>query len=115
MRPEDLHFHVLRHLERKPDMTQRELAAALAISVGRVNYCMNALIEKGLIKAANFRNSRNKRAYLYKLTPKGLSEKATLAIRFLQRKEQERRELLDEIESLREELVSAPTTAGEDG
>ncbi|MCO6439693.1 MAG: MarR family EPS-associated transcriptional regulator [Nitrococcus mobilis] len=107
MRPEDLRFQVLRHLEQKPDMTQRELAAALGISLGRVNYCVQALIERGFVKAANFRNSRNKRAYLYKLTPRGLSEKATLALRFLRRKEQERQALLQEIEVLRAELGEA--------
>lgn len=104
MRSEDLRFQVLRHLERKPDMTQRELAAALGISVGRVNYCVQALIGRGLVKAANFRNSRNKRAYLYKLTPQGLTEKAALALRFLRRKEQERQALLQEIETLRAEI-----------
>ncbi len=108
MRSEDLRFQVLRHLEQKPDMTQRELAAALGISLGRVNYCVQALIERGLVKAANFRNSRSKRAYLYKLTPRGLSEKAALALRFLRRKEQERQALLQEIEVLRAELGDAP-------
>ncbi|EAR23491.1 MarR family EPS-associated transcriptional regulator [Nitrococcus mobilis] len=107
MRPEDLRFQVLRHLEQKPDMTQRELAATLGISLGRVNYCVQALIERGFVKAANFRNSRNKRAYLYKLTPNGLTEKAALALRFLRRKEQERQALLQEIEALRAELGEA--------
>ena len=107
MRPEDLRFQVLRYLEQKPDMTQRELAAALGISLGRVNYCVQALIERGHVKAANFRNSRNKRAYLYKLTPQGLSEKAALALRFLRRKEQERLALLHEIEALRAEIGEA--------
>lgn len=103
MQQEDLHFHILRRLEKKPDMTQRELADELGISVGRVNYCVRALMEKGLVKARNFRNSRNKRAYLYKLTPNGLSEKAAMTLRFIQRKEQERQALLREIEDLREE------------
>ncbi|EAR23488.1 MarR family EPS-associated transcriptional regulator [Nitrococcus mobilis] len=65
---------MLRHLEQKPDMTQRELAAALGGSVGQVNYCMQALIERGLVKAANFRNSGNKRAYLYKRILQGLAK-----------------------------------------
>ena len=82
MRPEDLRFQVLRYLEQKPDMTQRELATALGISLGRVNYCVQVLMERGLLKAANFPNSRNKRAYLYKLTPRGLSEKARLRCGF---------------------------------
>ena len=105
MRPEDLHFQVLRYLERKPDMTQRELAVALGISVGRVNYSLRALIGKGLIKAANFRNSQNKRAYLYKLTPQGLSEKARLTVRFIRQKELERQKLLEEIETLQLEVA----------
>lgn len=104
LRSDDLRFQVLRLLEQKPDMTQRELAAVLDISVGRINYCVQVLIEWGLVKAANFCNSRNKRAYLYKLTPQGLSEKATLALRFLRRKEQERQTLLQEIEALRAEI-----------
>lgn len=113
LRADDLRFQVLRFLEQKPDMTQRELAAALGISVGRVNYCVQALIERGLVKAANFRNSRNKRAYLYKLTPQGLSEKAALAVRFLRRKEQERQALLQEIEALRAEI--GQVKSGEQG
>jgi EPS-associated MarR family transcriptional regulator len=109
MNGEDLNFQVLRHLERKPDMTQRELAAALGISVGRVNNCVHALIAKGLIKARNFRNNRNKRAYLYKLTPQGLAEKAALTLRFIRRKELERQTLLLEIEALRAEVPGAST------
>lgn len=115
MNREDLHFHVLRHLEKRPDMTQRELASELGISVGRVNYCVQALVEKGLVKARNFRNSNNRRAYLYKLTPHGLSEKAAMTMRFIRRKEQERRDLLQEIESLRDELASTTTNEGDDG
>jgi EPS-associated MarR family transcriptional regulator len=90
-------------------MTQRELAAALGISVGRVNNCVHALIAKGLIKARNFRNNRNKRAYLYKLTPQGLAEKAALTLRFIRRKELERQTLLLEIEALRAEVPGAST------
>lgn len=105
MNGEDLSFQILRHLERKSDMTQRELAAALGISVGRVNNCVHALIAKGLIKARNFRNNRNKRAYLYKLTPQGLAEKAALTVRFIRRKELERQALLLEIEALRAEVT----------
>lgn len=104
MQSDDLRYSVLRLLERQPDITQRELAAELGISLGRVNNCVQALIERGWVKAANFRNSKHKRAYLYKLTPQGITEKAGMAIRFLRRKEQERRQLLHEIEALREEV-----------
>jgi len=85
-------------------MTQRELASELGISLGRVNYCVQTLIDKGSVKAANFRNSNRKRAYLYKLTPKGIAEKAELTIDFLRRKERQRRELVQEIEALRAEV-----------
>lgn len=112
MQSDDLRYRVLQLLEQQPDITQRELAAALGISLGRVNNCVQALIERGWVKAANFRNSKQKRAYLYKLTPHGLSEKASLAVRFLRRKEQERRELLHEIEALREEVRRSGVVEG---
>lgn len=110
MKREDVHFHILRRLEKKPDMTQRELAEEPGISVSRVDYCVQALMEKGLVKARNSRNSRNKRAYLYKLTPSGISEKAAMTVRFIQRKEQERQALLREIEDLRAEVGEAEQT-----
>lgn len=101
---DNLRYQALNRLQANPDLTQRELASQLGVSLGRVNYCLNALIDKGFLKAANFRNSRNKRAYLYKLTPSGMSEKTRLALRFIQRKEQERQDLLQEIEALRQDL-----------
>lgn len=115
MQSDDLRYSVLRLLEQQPEITQRELAAALGISLGRVNYCVQALIKRGLVKAANFRNSKQKRAYLYKLTPQGLSEKASLAVRFLRRKEQERQDLLREIEDLREEVRRSGMAGGMEG
>lgn len=108
MSADDLRYQALKRLEQNPDITQRELAAALGVSLGRTNYCLNALIDKGLVKAANFRNSRNKRAYLYKLTPKGIAEKTALAIRFIRLKEKERRTLLREIEELRRDVRAGP-------
>lgn len=104
---DETRYQLLRRLEADPDVSQRDLARELGISLGKVNYCLKALTAKGLVKAANFRNSRNKQAYLYKLTPKGLSEKADLTVRFLRRKERERLELLREIEQLREEVRRA--------
>lgn len=112
MQSDDLRYRVLQLLEQQPDITQRELAATVGISLGRVNNCVQALIERGWVKAANFRNSKQKRAYLYKLTPQGMTEKASLAIRFLRRKERERRELLHEIEALREEVRRSGITEG---
>ena len=85
-------------------MTQRELAEALGVSLGKANYCLKALINRGLVKAENFKNSANKRAYLYLLTPKGMEAKARISVRFLQRKMEEYETLKLEIEQLKTEL-----------
>ena len=98
------HLKVLRHLEDNPSVTQRELAEALGISLGKTNYCLKALINKGMIKAKNFRNSANKRAYLYILTPKGIEAKARISVKFLQRKVEEYEALKIEIDQLKSEL-----------
>ena len=103
---QETHLKVLRHLEDNPDVTQRELAVALGISLGKTNYCLKALINKGLIKAKNFKNNDNKRAYLYILTPKGIETKTRISIKFLQRKIQEYEALSQEIEQLKTELNS---------
>ena len=83
---EDLHFRVLQLLQRQPDISQRDLAAQLGVSHGKMNYCMNALMAKGLVKLDNFQNSQHKFKYVYLLTPAGLAEKAALTGRFLKRK-----------------------------
>ena len=101
---QETHLKVLRHLEENPNVTQRELAEALGISLGKANYCLKALIEKGLVKAKNFKNSANKRAYIYVLTPRGIDAKAKIAVRFLQRKLEEYEALRVEIEELRSEV-----------
>ncbi len=101
---QETHLKVLRHLEENPDVTQRELAEALGISLGKANYCLKALINKGMVKAKNFKNSANKRAYLYILTPKGLEAKAKISVNFLQRKMEEYEALKAEIEQLKSEL-----------
>lgn len=95
---------VLRYIEANPEITQRELARELGVSLGKANYCLKALIEKGLVKAKNFKNSANKRAYLYMLTPKGLETKTRISIGFLQRKIEEYEALRHEIEQLKTEL-----------
>ena len=100
----ETHLKLLRHLEENPDVTQRELARELGISLGKANYCLKALINKGLIKAKNFKNSANKRAYLYVLTPQGIEAKALISVRFLQRKMEEYEALRQEIEQLKTEL-----------
>ncbi len=100
----ETHLKLLRHLEDNPDVTQRELARELGISLGKANYCLKALINKGLIKVKNFKNSANKRAYLYVLTPQGIEAKARISVRFLQRKMEEYETLRQEIEQLKTEL-----------
>ena len=106
MTPEtqEAHLKVLRHIETNPEVTQRELALELGISLGKANYCLKALIDKGFIKAKNFRNSNRKRAYLYKLTPSGIDAKARISVAFLRRKMHEYEQLKTEIEQLKDEL-----------
>jgi EPS-associated MarR family transcriptional regulator len=101
---QETHLKVLRHIEANPEITQRELADELGVSLGKANYCLKALINKGLVKASNFKNSSNKRAYLYVLTPKGIEAKAQISLKFLQRKMREYDLLRREIEQLRSEL-----------
>lgn len=103
---QEIHLKVLRHLEENPDVTQRELADALGVSLGKANYCVKALIEKGFIKARNFKNSEKKRAYLYVLTPAGIEAKARISMQFLRRKIAEFEALQEEIAALRNELKS---------
>lgn len=86
-------------------MSQRDLAREAGISVGKINYCLRALLEKGLIKVQNFRSSQNKLAYAYLLTPAGISAKADLAALFLKRKVVEYEALESEIELLRQEVI----------
>lgn len=100
----DVHFMVLHLLEDEPELTQRELAEKLGISLGGANYCLKALIEIGHIKAGNFSKNPDKSVYLYLLTPKGISEKAKLTAGFLKRKMAEYRALKKEIESVRSNL-----------
>ena len=92
-------------LQDNPDLTQRELAKALGMSVGGLNYCLNALIEKGLVKMDNFQKSKNKFKYVYLLTPQGIAEKVALTRRFLKRKMEEYDALKVEIEALKAEVV----------
>lgn len=100
---EDVRFRVLRFLEENPDCSQRDIARQLGVSLGAVNYCLNALVEKGHVKVSNFRAADNKLRYAYLLTPKGISEKALLTSRFLRRKLREYEALKREIEALQDE------------
>lgn len=101
---EDTYFRVMRILQENPDLTQRELAEKLGISIGGLNYCLKALMEKGLVKMKNFTLSKNKFGYIYVLTPSGISEKAAITHRFLQRKLEEYDALKTEIETLKLEV-----------
>jgi EPS-associated MarR family transcriptional regulator len=96
---------VLRVLERRPDMSQRELSEALGLSLGKTHYVLHALLDKGLVKARNFRRSGNKLAYAYVLTPTGIGEKLRLTKSFLSRKEAEFEQLQLTISALRSELI----------
>ena len=108
---EDLNFRVLKLLQDKPDMTQRDLASRLGISQGKINYCLNALIEKGLLKLENFQNSQHKHRYAYLLTPAGIAAKAALTGRFLKRKMAEYEALKAEIEALQADQLTKEATS----
>jgi len=96
-------FKALRELEKNSTLSQRDLSKKVGLSVGRVNYIINALLKKGYIKAQRFKNSKNKIGYMYILTPKGISERITQTQTFLQKKNEEYIRLKQEIEALREE------------
>jgi len=101
---EDTHFRIMRILQDNPDLTQRELADQLGMSVGGLNYCLKALIDKGFVKMGNFKKSKNKFKYVYLLTPQGIAERVMLTSHFLQRKMEEYEALKAEIERLRAEV-----------
>ena len=101
---DEIHYRILRELERDPQLSQRQLADSLGVSVGKTNYCVRALVEKGLLKVENFRRSQNKLAYAYQLTPRGITAKARITRRFLEIKRKEYEALRDEIERLQREV-----------
>lgn len=100
---EESQLKVLRLLEADPGLSQRDLAKTLGISLGKTNYCMRALLDKGLIKVQNFRNNENKLAYAYLLTPAGITARAEMTRNFLKIKMQEYEALKQEIEQLKNE------------
>lgn len=102
---EDTHYRVLKILEKNPHISQREMASELAVSLGKVNYCIKALVSTGLVKANNFKNSSNKWSYFYILTPAGMEAKTRISVQFLQRKLDEYEALRTEIEELQSELA----------
>lgn len=105
---EEVHYQVLELIQRHPQITQRELARHLGVSLGKANYCLNALIEKGFVKAENFRRNDRKLAYLYLLTPSGLEEKARATVHFLRRK-------MGEYEALKAEIAHLQSLVEADG
>ena len=100
---QELPYQLLRQLTNEPAASQRSLATRLGVSLGKLNFCLKALVDKGWVKANNFRRSDNKLAYAYVLTPSGIEEKGRLTQYFLQRKLGEFEALQQEIESLRRE------------
>ena len=97
---EDEHLNILRKISKDPNVSQRELAKRIGLSLGKVNYCLNSLKYKGLVKIRNFKKSENKTKYLYVLTPKGIAEKTKLTLKFMKRKMEEYDELKEEIKKL---------------
>ena len=100
-------YSLLKTLEENPGLSQRDLARRLGISLGKVNFCLKALIAKGCLKVSNFRNNENKLAYAYLLTPHGLEQKARMTMEFLQIKTREYERLRMEIEELRRDVEEA--------
>jgi EPS-associated MarR family transcriptional regulator len=105
---DETRYRILKMLQADPRASQRRIADELGISLGRVNYCLQALVKKGLVKVNNFRSSANKRAYLYLLTPRGIEERARVTARFLRVK-------LDEFEILKRELEELEREAAAHG
>lgn len=103
---DELKYHLLKLLENDPNLSQRAISQEMGISLGKVNYCLHALIDKGIIKAKNFYKNKNKAAYTYYLTPKGLEEKGKITFRFLQAKISEYEKLKTEIEEIRKEATA---------
>lgn len=104
MLTDEYKYKILKLVAADSEISQRELAKALGISLGKTNYCLKALIEKGTLKVSNFKNSKNKLAYMYLLTPSGIEEKSAITLRFLKKKMKEYEVLSEEIRSLKQEI-----------
>jgi EPS-associated MarR family transcriptional regulator len=114
MLSDEMHYKLMRLLQANPEMSQRRVAGELGISVGKVNFCVQALVQKGLVKARRFKNSRNKAAYMYLLTPRGIEQKAAFTLRFLRMRLREYELLGAEIEEIRRDAErSGYTVEGE--
>jgi EPS-associated MarR family transcriptional regulator len=100
---DEITYRILKSIEENPNQSQRELSQSLGVSLGKLNYCLRALMDKGLVRARNFKENPNKSGYLYLLTPQGVEEKAAVTLRFLKRKMQEYEAIKAEIERLQQE------------
>jgi EPS-associated MarR family transcriptional regulator len=103
--PTETHLKILKYIESNPQISQRQLAQNLGVSVGKINYCVQALIAKGLVKVGNFQRSSNKISYLYLLTPAGIEKKSQLTASFLKRKITEHEKITQEIEQLKRDAM----------
>jgi len=101
---DEINLKLMRLIEQNTELSQRQLAEEMGVSLGKTNYCLKAIVEKGWVKANNFKNSQNKTAYFYLLTPKGAEEKAKIAKRFLQRKIEEYETIKAQIEEIKAEI-----------
>jgi len=104
---EETHYHLLKLIQENPDITQRQLAEIMGVSVGKVNYCIKALVAVGHVKLNNFKESKNKLGYMYVLTPKALKEKGQITMLFLQQRQEQYEQLKQEIEELKDQLRSS--------
>ncbi|MBU1653252.1 MAG: MarR family EPS-associated transcriptional regulator [Gammaproteobacteria bacterium] len=112
MFPTETKLRIMRLIESQPEISQRELAKEVGVSLGKVNYCLKALVEKGLVKAGNFQRSPNKGAYIYCLTPTCVQERLSLTQEFLRHKVREYERIQVEIEQLRADLAPSPSGGG---
>lgn len=103
MLSDELKYHLLKLLAKDPNLSQRTISKEMGISLGKVNFCLHALIDKGIIKAKNFYKNKNKSSYAYYLTPKGVEDKAKTTYRFLKQKLSEHEELKDVIEEIKKD------------
>lgn len=108
---QEVRYRLLKYLSEHPDATQRQLARELGVSVGKVNYCLRALIEKGLLKMRNFQSAKHKAAYAYLLTAEGIEEKVNVTYAFLRRKIEEYDLLSKEIDTMTAEVTEIATKA----
>ena len=104
---DEIAYKLLKLIEAEPHLSQRDIAKKMGVSLGKTNYCLKALIDKGFIKLQNFYNNKKKSAYIYLLTPRGIEEKAAVTFRFLQRKIEEYENIKVEVENLKIEAAQA--------